>query len=479
MSTASISASVAAATQGNEFEFYGPPKTRTPAVEKALLFTARSGGGIENPAKTIKANFPAIQLSPFGARKRLAPRQAVGRLQAVRAAIECGYGKRGEWASSLALNRVACRQLSRYMLARLELAAACVQRDANQAYYPREFSKVLEKSETGMLAFTLGSMGTYLAARQWLKAGGVSLSTFLHYDIWSKARVPPGAGSVKGKQPDFLVADSAGNWHVFESKGGRGQNRWARLAEGLQQLSTVTQVGWAHGPLVAPQSKSCVHTSVDPGEPLRVMLVDPVETAEPDQGATSYSVIESMSKLMVALDTIDLFDAMTGRESGAAVAAESEWTTGVSSAFGGLQLRLPSLLLRHAAEARRYVNLLLWARERMESSWHLGVEPRGESLADALLADVTSKNWLQQGQLVQSRSWYLHAQQILIEAESHTDTLSDLSSKLQPRLDTERLTYLRGLGDAEDGGDDIVVTTGGLHISVLPVGPRLDERPRG
>ena len=143
------------------------------------------------------------------------------------------------------------------------------------------------------------------------------------------------------------------------------------------------------------------------------------------------------------------------------------------------QLRLPSLLLRHAAEARRYVNLLLWARERMESSWHLGVEPRGESLADALLADVTSKNWLQQGQLVQSRSWYLHAQQILIEAESHTDILSDLSSKLQPRLDTERLTYLRGLGDAEDGGDDIVVTTGGLHISVLPVGPRLDARPRG
>lgn len=479
MCAAPSAVSAATVSQGNEFEYRGPQKAVTPAVEKASLFKVRSDGEAATPGAAIKANFPEIKYSPFGTKGRLTCRRVVGRLDAIRAAIECGYGKRGEWASSLALNRAACRQLSRYMLARLELAAAYVMRDSNQALCPRGFSRALEKSEVGILAFCIGSAGTYLAARQWLRAGGVSMSAFLHYDIWSKARVPAATSSAKGKQPDFLVADSAGNWHVFESKGGRAQNRWASLAEGLQQLSNVTQVGWAGKPLVAPQSKSCVHTSVDPGEPLRIMLVDPVETTEPDRGATSYNVIESMANLMVALDTIDLFEVMTGREHRSDLGLGDDWATGESRAFGGVQLRLPNRMIQQAAQARRYVNLLLWVREHVEKRRAFGRDPDGDLLADALLKDVFDKESPEDRRSASVVRWYLEAQQALIEVEDVENFFVELSSRLDTNWYAQTLAPIRSPWEDEQGNVGTVATTGGLLISALPDGRRFDDAPRG
>ena len=236
---------------GNRFDYYAPATLAggsPPSIgAKASVFTHLPNGRVKDPFKTIKTKYPKTNNAPFGTKGSLGPvKQVVRRHEAICAALECGYGKRGTWSSSLAFDKEASRRLARYLILRMETAAACITTDYKHELSPRSFAKGLEKSETAAVSFIVGSIGTYLAASRWLKAGGQSMSAFLHCDVFTHATATlPAAVSASAagaKRPDFLVATKDGKWHVFESKGGRASERWPRLDEGLGQLDAVTSV---------------------------------------------------------------------------------------------------------------------------------------------------------------------------------------------------------------------------------------------
>jgi hypothetical protein len=114
---------------------------------------------------------------------------------------------------------------------------------------PKPFFEFIETTEKAALSFIIGCIGTYLAARRWMKAGGVYMTKFLHSGIYThSATVLPSAlvklSKIKhdGKIPDFLVQDSSRGWHAFESKGGTASNRWKQIIAGLKQLENVSGI---------------------------------------------------------------------------------------------------------------------------------------------------------------------------------------------------------------------------------------------
>ncbi|AQV93187.1 hypothetical protein BJN34_04655 [Cupriavidus necator] len=362
---------------GNIFEYY-IPKSRTGTAGSSgptPVPTPSSTGGkpkYAKPWKFIKGNFSVTSNAPFGNKNAIGGKHHVIQdVEIVGAALECGYGRSSKWTSALALNPHEATDLANYLLKRLEMVAACIEVDGNQARVPRSFYSRVEASEKVALSFIIGGIGAYLAARKWLEAGGDSVASFLHVGIYTKG--VNGASPLvhffmaSGKSPDYLVESRQGDWHVFESKGGASAGRWGRIVEGLVQLSDVPNIGWAGHALKSPTTCVCVHTSVDSGKHLHVTAVDPPGEGDTSDDSSSLVLIKGVCSLLLILETVEQYRALAESRAEQEGIQEVDWETSVSSRFGGLVVGIPKRYIRYEQIVRRYLAVYLAVSEVLDS----------------------------------------------------------------------------------------------------------------
>lgn len=281
----------------------------------------------------------------------------------------------------------AAKALRRYLGYRLEMLVACLDY-GGAAITPKPFFEFVETTEKAALSFVIGCIGTHVAARLWMVAGGVRMTKFLHSGIYAQsATVLPSAlvkltkNNLKGKIPDFLVQDSNRGWHVFESKGGAVNNRWQQIVAGLKQLENVTNIKLASARGRAPKPKTavCVHTVLANAQPLSITLVDPPgvpnnrapDAAQPDAPrGLSITFVPGVAELLMVLEAIEWFH---GLEDGAVNITPSHqraqlWVFKGTSAFHGLILGLPRALLDVEDELRLKLSLYFAIQESLEIS---------------------------------------------------------------------------------------------------------------
>jgi hypothetical protein len=301
--------------RGNHFEYFIPNIAGVKPQPIPSSYTTTGKPKFTKPAAFIKANYVKTTAVPFGKKGNiLSLYPAVPTRYIVRAALECGYGRRGMWTSHLVLNPSQAQQLAEYLLKRLLMVAACIGVNGAEAYIPRSFYFRIEASEKVAISFIVGGIGTYLAAENWLNAAGDKARVFLHSSIYSKGVLPRIYGaSLKtssSKSPDYIVETNSGDWYVFESKGGNYASRYKRIVEGLLQLNGITSVGWScSGPKTVTASM-CVHTSLDSGKPMKVTAIDPpgVEISESKQEPIILN--KAVCLLLKKIEALDQFHAL-------------------------------------------------------------------------------------------------------------------------------------------------------------------------
>jgi len=323
------------------------------------------------PWNYIKENFKATGVVPFGSMGSLGGKYVViSDIHIVRAALECGYGRRSKWTSALALKPHEAKGLASYLLLRLQMVAACIESDGNQAKIPRSFYRRVESSEKVALSFILSGIGTYLAARKWLNSGGYSVKSFLHAGIYTKAvngAGPPVALSAAlTKSPDYLVESGNGEWHVFESKGGRAGARWARIAEGLVQLSNFPKISWNGKSPEFATTCVCVHTSVDSDCTLKVVAVDPPGESDSAGARRPIALFEGVCKLLLLLETVEQYYALADGDTAEVELAQENWRFASSARFGGLVVGIPNRYLNRESDVRWRLAVYLAVIETIE-----------------------------------------------------------------------------------------------------------------
>ena len=345
---------------GNSFDFYVPRSAGTAAAtSKATPTPVVSTSGKSKYVKPwtfIKSNFVVTKKVPFGSNGALATHFMIRDIDVVRAALECGYGRRSGWTTALALSPGEATKLSRYLLMRLQMVVACIEVDANQAKIPSSFYARVEASEKVTLSFIIGGIGTYLAAQNWLRAGDDSVGAFLHAGIYTK-----GIGHASslvhfttpsGKSPDYLVESRKGHWHVFESKGGNAAGRWGRIVEGLVQLADMPKIAWAGKVPVAATTCVCVHTSVDATQALHVTAVDPPGESKFDLDGRTVVLIAGVCKLLLFLETMDQFRALSEDVIADLGPRQDVWTFATSAMFRGVKIGIPQRYFRYEHSVR-------------------------------------------------------------------------------------------------------------------------------
>ncbi|SAL62217.1 hypothetical protein AWB68_03266 [Caballeronia choica] len=342
---------------GNQFDFYVPCK---PAAKK---FSKPAG---VKPSAFVGSNFKAAAAVPFGSKGILPGTVSISNTEFAAAILECGYGRRADWKAHLALNPRERADLRSYLKARLALVLACFHMDG-KCRLPRPFYKRVEQSEKVALSFILGSMGAYLAARKWLKAGDDPMKLCLHVGIYAKVSLKPerlvSFASTSKKSPDFLVEADSGDWHVFESKGGVASERWARICEGLKQLEGLPAIGWAGSPTMPVKTAVCVHTSVDIGKPLAFMAVDPPSDVQ--AGDEGFVLIKSAARVLQIIEAIEQFKALRA-DAGVQIPEQEGWTVAPTSVSMDMKIGIPNRYLRAEGSLLRAVAVFLAVREFLE-----------------------------------------------------------------------------------------------------------------
>ena len=280
------------------------------------------------------------------------------------------------------------------------MVSACLDYHSGRVV-PKAFFTSIETSEKAALSFIAGCLGTHLAARRWLDAAGRKMVSFLHAGIFTKATVVlPSSllalNKTSKRLPDYLVCDSAGEWHVFESKGGTVGSRWPQIVDGLRQLEGITGVGLASllsGPgsvaaLPAPTTKVCVQTLLEAGRDVSVTVVDPPgNTRAPSEPKASdtpnleLNLIPGVADLLLFLESIDWF---YGLSEGPLPADDTRfsiqnWIFNRSSAFGGLVIGIPLVFAKIEERIREKMSLYLAVQEVLEnlSSSHIASAREG------------------------------------------------------------------------------------------------------
>ncbi|NHZ36924.1 hypothetical protein [Massilia rubra] len=381
--------------QGNPFTYYVPKS----ATSLTVATKPTGSAAYKKPLGFIHANFKTTSVAPFGAKTTLAVHPVIDKQDVRRAAIEGGYGPQSMWTSHLAMSPAEAAELQRFLFSRLESVICCVQKDINDAWTILPFLRHVEASDKNLLSFTLGGIGTFLTAQNWLAAGGQQLGLCLHKSIYTKALIQ--FDSAKNKSPDYLIQSKKKHWHVFESKGGRSDDRGQRILEGLEQLDCQFAVGWRPSRLKPATTSVCVHTRVDANRRLEIMAVDPPENdlIEKDRPRQSLALIEGVCKLLLILKTIDQFRALTGIADTFAE-SDQDWTFERTKRFGELVVGIPTRYLRHEYGVRARVAIYLAADEaasdypskgNRQSFWSL-VWEKMESLDLALPPHLQNDN---------------------------------------------------------------------------------------
>lgn len=345
--------------------------------------TEGSGTPGERPKAFITNHFKPTPTVPFGTTGRLPICDVVSPKEIIVAALSGGYGPRNAWSGSLTMPVSEHQAMWTYLRRRLEMTQACLHHQGGRLT-PRDFFESVEATEKGALSFIIGGIGTYLAASRWLNASGRKLERCLHTGVFRDATLVTPSAKVNvlhtSRIPDFLVLDSANDWHVFESKGGVFDKRWGQLLDGLKQLGSVSQVGYAGAGLSAPASKVCVQTVVEHGRDLSLTVIDPPpETTDNGPGredeeapsGTRIAVVQSVARVIEWFEAVDWFECIAEQllstdESTRFVA--DRWTFRKSTAFDGVVVGIPTAYIKRRQAIVRPMREFVAVKSALETT---------------------------------------------------------------------------------------------------------------
>jgi hypothetical protein len=357
---------------GNNFLYYIPKSKSSKTVHSKTL---GKNGLLEykRPFSFISSNFKTTKNIKLRTAGSLSPKNIITGVEIMQAALEGGYGRRDLWTSELAMNKQEASDLARYLLSRLALATSCLLRDKNRALSIKSMYEYIEASEKGALSFILGGIGSYVAARQWLRAGGDALSLFLHAGIYSKAvnknPAPVKFSPTSKKIPDYLAYSHNRDWHVFESKGGAITDRWMRIVQGLAQLDSLPYIHFVDTEFPkSVRTAVCVHTSVDTNKVLTITVVDPPSENTEPQEISTIELIGSVCKLLLILETIDQFRALASTNPDVVRYGDTEWVSTENTIFGEFIFGIPKRYLKNESRIRVRVGIYLAAEEAYRAS---------------------------------------------------------------------------------------------------------------
>ncbi|MYM23265.1 hypothetical protein GTP46_11470 [Duganella sp. FT135W] len=356
--SATAPGSVSITSIGNPFTYFVPATAKSATFKKR-----RKNGGYKAPQDFLDKNFTKTVKAPFTkarSRRTLDGHCVIFPAEVRIAAIQCGYGPEDFWTPRLAMSAGEGAALKRFLISRLEMVVSCVEDNGKKDWKVSKFYEHLEPSDKQVCSFIFGGIGTFLVAQKWLHVGGDKLKFVLHKSLYTKALVP----SIGAKSPDYLVNGKATGWHVFESKGGAKNDRPTRILQGLEQLSQELEIGWTLTSLKPTKSAVCVHTSVDANEVLEVLAVDPPAKRHGAKikAVKSLLLLEEVCKLLLILDTIDLFCGLT-RTSTPMDEMDGAWSFKNSDFLGGVEVGIPNVYLKYEALVRVRVAVYLAADE--------------------------------------------------------------------------------------------------------------------
>ncbi|QOV80874.1 hypothetical protein INS04_10200 [Enterobacter asburiae] len=231
-------------------------------------------------------------------------------LLATPGALECGYSQCIDWTADGILDERVYKSIGMYACARLRLAGSCVEISPGKAFKMRKFYKCIETSEKSTLSFILGGFFCFQSANYWLRSRHEQIEHFIHAGLIKKASLQFYPDKDRRKTPDYLIQTHAGEWHVFESKGGEHTPRWQRIEEAVAQLDSVTHVVCKNGPPEQIRTFVCTHTSIDADKDIVINVVDPL----PDL-VQPIIINPDVCILLSKLTSISLFDTLSAIKS--------------------------------------------------------------------------------------------------------------------------------------------------------------------
>lgn len=344
---------------GNSFAFFYPKNTGSkPWPVKVKSKKDPNKLVYRKPANFLNASFSRIFRAKFGSKKRLKLRYpALSGTQIVRAALECGYGRRGMWNSKLMFSPAESKDLAAYLMKRLLMVVSCVKLDNHDAYVVQDFYSKIEPSEKVAISFIIGGMGSYVVAQHWLNAAGQHISKMLHTSIYTTAAIPGIKTNFTGteKSPDYLIESNSNEWHVFESKGGTHSGRYKRIQEGLLQLGHITSVGWSGKPQIPVVTNVCTHVSIDGRKKLEVLAYDPPGEMEIQKAVT---LDKAVCYLLKITESLDQFHAVNDYQ-----ADQGLWTFKELYTGSGLHIAIPKKYLLLESQMRIKLGLFMLMSE--------------------------------------------------------------------------------------------------------------------
>lgn len=456
-----------AAALGNKFSFFYPKRPGSkPWPVKVKSKSDPNKLVYRKPAEFLKLSFDQILESKFGTGGDLQLKyQALSGSQIVRAALECGYGRKGMWNSKLMFSPAESKDLAAYLMKRLLMVVSCVKLDINNAYVVQGFYSKIEPSEKVAISFIIGGMGSYVAAKHWLNAAGQHISKMLHTSIYTTAEIPGVKTNPTGtaKSPDYLILSSSNEWHVFESKGGTHSGRYKRIQEGLLQLGHITNVGWSGEPQTPVVTNVCTHVSIDGGKKLEVLAYDPPGEKEMQ---TAVTLDKAVCYLLTITESLDQFHAVNNKPED-----QGYWTFKELHTGSGLRIAIPKKYLLLEPQMRIKLGLFMLVSEFVTVPYNRRVwEPDSltkivEKLlrlkisipqSESIIPDFI--NFIEQLNNVDSPDYFIELCRGVIDIDAE---LIDFENAL--------IEAKRGLGisvnDTFDDAPDMTFTSGGMLIT--------------
>ena len=293
----------------------------------------------------------------------------ISTMELIEAGLAAGYGKESTWSRTLLLGKTERAELYGYLRARLQSTLDCLDVTAGGVAL-KSFWRGVEPTEKAGLSFSIGSVSALIAARRWVQqyAPNRTVRRFLHARVFVDAAIvrhPLGKPASGESMPDYFVEDSAGEWHVFEAKGGDQGNRWKQLVQGVHQAQRIKRVGPV-GAATAPLSAVCVQALVTRDANLELTLVDPPsETPREDAPEASdvyVAFVPALLEFSLMLDAVDWFHCLSDQLLAdpwvEASRLSDDSVVARSAAFGGAVLSLPHVYMRNEESLREAARLL-------------------------------------------------------------------------------------------------------------------------
>lgn len=359
---------MAIVTHGNKFNYYEINRTKKQirdikmanlAVSNAARKSKGSKKNLANPPfEDILIAFDA-SAKPSGTIKDYYLAEAA--LFHIPGAIEFGYGQSRTWDADCLLNKRLNSQIIKYSLARIKLAAYCVQINSNRSYQMKQFYKYIESSDKATISFILGGVFSYLSALHWVESDNDFIEHFLHASNLAISSLQLEKKNSR-KTPDYIVSSVGKKWHVFESKGGTIIKRWMRIEEGLRQLGIVTHISWDENTATSVNTEVCTHACIDASNEIDVAVVDPIYDKRSD-----LKINKTVAFLMEKIICLDLFEFFSRGGQVKKIEDKSKWIFTQSTDFDGLEFAIPEDYLNNKDTLRKRLAIYITIRDVLKN----------------------------------------------------------------------------------------------------------------